>query len=109
MQTPEGLTSRPLAHSDARAVFEVIAAQQLQDIGMIEIEAADIVGDWGRPSFDVAASTIGVFDGDTMVGYGEVSYPTAATRPCSRRTAAEALAPRSPSGCRRPRATKAPP
>lgn len=75
MQTPEGLTSRPLAHGDARAVFEVIAAQELEDIGMIEIEAADIVGDWGRPSFDVAASTIGVLDGDTMVGYGEVSYP----------------------------------
>lgn len=74
MQTPEGLTSRPLAHGDARAVFEVIAAQELEDIGMIEIEVADIVGDWGRPSFDVAASTIGVFDGDTMVGYGEVSY-----------------------------------
>lgn len=74
MQTPEGLTSRPLVHGDARAVFEVIAAQELEDIGMIEIEAADIVGDWGRPSFDVAASTIGVFDGDTMVGYGEVSY-----------------------------------
>ena len=74
MQTPEGLTSRPLVHGDARAVFEVIAAQELEDIGSIEIEEADIVGDWGRPRFDVAVSTIGVFDGDTMVGYGEVSY-----------------------------------
>jgi hypothetical protein len=50
MQTPEGLTSRPLVHGDARAVFEVIAAQELEDIGMIEIEAADIVGDWAVPA-----------------------------------------------------------
>ena len=73
MQIPEGLTSRPLVHGDARAVFEVMAAQELADIGMVEIEEADIVGDWGRPSFDITASTIGVLDGDRLVGYGEVS------------------------------------
>lgn len=73
MEIPQGLTSRPLVHSDARAVFEVMAAQELEDIGMVEIEEADILGDWGRPSFDIAASTIGVFDGDRLVAYGEVS------------------------------------
>ncbi|MGZ5399066.1 MAG: GNAT family N-acetyltransferase [Nocardioides sp.] len=74
MEIPEGLTSRPLVHADARAVYELMAAQELEDIGMVEIEEADIVGDWGRPSFDITASTIGVFDGDRLVGYGEVSY-----------------------------------
>lgn len=74
MGTPEGLTRRPLGNADARAVFEVMAAQELADIGMVEIEEADIIGDLGRPSFDVAASTIGFFDGDRMVGYGEVSH-----------------------------------
>lgn len=73
MQIPEGLTSRPLVHDDARAVFEVMAAQELEDLGMVEIEEADIVGDWGRPSFDVSASTVGVFDADRLVGYAEVS------------------------------------
>ena len=73
MRIPDGLTSRPLVPGDARAVYETMAAQELEDIGMVEIEEADIVGDWGRPSFDIAASTIGVFDGDLMVGYGEVS------------------------------------
>ena len=73
MQIPEGLTSRPLVQGDARSVFEAMASQELEDIGMVEIEEADIVGDWGRPSFDIAASTIGVFDGDKLVGYGEVS------------------------------------
>ncbi len=75
MQLPEGLASRPLVPGDARAVYEVMAAQELEDIGMVEIEEADIVGDWGRPSFDVAASTIGVFDGDRLVAYAEVSMP----------------------------------
>jgi mycothiol synthase len=72
MDLPDGLTARPLAMADARAVFEVMAAQEQHDIGTVEIEEADIVGDWQRPSFDVAASTIGVFDGDRLVAYGEV-------------------------------------
>ncbi len=75
MRTPEGLTSRPLVPSDARAVYEVMAAQEQADLGSVEIEEADIVGDWGRPSFDVSAQTIGVFDGDTLVAYAEVSDP----------------------------------
>jgi mycothiol synthase len=69
-----GLTSRPLQHDDARAVFEVAAAQELLDIGEVAIEEADIVGDWNRPSFDVADSTVGVFDGDRLVAYAEHSY-----------------------------------
>jgi GNAT superfamily N-acetyltransferase len=57
--------------SDARAVFEVMAAEEEHDTGSVEIEEADIVGDWQRPSFDVGASTIGVFDGERLVAYGE--------------------------------------
>ncbi len=75
IEPPEGLTTRPLVPSDARAVYEVMAAQETHDIGEAAIEEADIVGDWQRPSFDVSASTIGFFDGDRLVGYGEVSGP----------------------------------
>jgi mycothiol synthase len=67
-----GLTARPLRMTDARAVFEVMAAQEQADLGKVEIEEADIVGDWQRPSFDVAASTVGVFEGETLVAYAEV-------------------------------------
>lgn len=70
---PAGLTTRPLEPSDATAVFELMAAQELADVGEVLIEEADIVSDWQRPSFDLAASTTGVFDGDRMVGYVEVS------------------------------------
>jgi GNAT superfamily N-acetyltransferase len=71
VELPAGLTHRPLRLEDARAVFEVMAAQEVEDIGEMVIEEADIVGDWARPSFDVEGSTIGVFDGDRLVGYAE--------------------------------------
>lgn len=74
-ETIAGLTTRPLVPSDARAVYEVMAAQEIHDLGEAAIEEADIVGDWQRPSFDVSASTIGWFDGDRLVAYGEVGGP----------------------------------
>ena len=73
LMLPAGLTSRPLRPEDARAVFELMAAVELANLGEVEIEEADIVADWQRPSFDVSDSTVGVFDGDRMVGYAEVS------------------------------------
>jgi mycothiol synthase len=85
---PDGLTSRPLTMEDARAVFEVMAAQEQADLGKVEIEEADIVGDWQKPSFDIGASTVGVFDGDTLVAYAEASLSgrgDAAVHPSYRR------------------------
>lgn len=69
---PPGLTTRPLRTSDARAVFELMAAQELEDIGEVAIEEADIVSDWAKPSHDLGARSIGVFDGDTLVAYAEL-------------------------------------
>jgi mycothiol synthase len=68
---PAGLTGRPLVMSDVRAVFEVMAAQELHDTGEVAIEEADIVGDWQRPSYDVSAGTFGVFAGERLVAYAE--------------------------------------
>jgi mycothiol synthase len=68
----DALSSRPLEMADARAVYEVMAAQEQADLGKVEVEEADIVGDWQRPSFDVSASTVGVFDGAALVAYAEV-------------------------------------
>jgi mycothiol synthase len=70
---PHGLTSRILTMDDARAVYDVAADQERRDIGKVEIEPADIVSDWSRPSWDVSTHTIGVFDGDRMVAYGEIT------------------------------------
>ena len=62
-----------MAPGEEQTVASLIAAGQLEDIEEIVIEEADIVSDWQRPSFDVGASTIGVFDGDRLVGYAELS------------------------------------
>lgn len=73
MQIPDGLTARPLEPTDAAAVTAVMAAQELHDVGEVVIEEADIVADWQRPGYDVGASTVGVFDGEQLVAYAEVS------------------------------------
>jgi GNAT superfamily N-acetyltransferase len=69
---PAGLTTRPLQKSDAHAVFVLMAAQEQEDIGEVAIEESDIVSDWARPSHDLGARSVGVFDGDTLVAYAEL-------------------------------------
>ncbi|QAY70694.1 GNAT family N-acetyltransferase [Xylanimonas protaetiae] len=71
---PPDLSQRPLEPSDAAAVTAIIAAGELLDTGEVEIEEADIVAEWSRPSFDLGASTVGVSgpEGD-LVAYAEVS------------------------------------
>jgi GNAT superfamily N-acetyltransferase len=73
MELPDGLTTRALELGGARAVFELIAAQQAHDIAEVVIDEADIVSDWQRPSHDLSQSTIGVFDGDRLVAFAELS------------------------------------
>jgi mycothiol synthase len=70
---PDGLTSRVLTRDDAQAVYDVMAAQEQADIGKVEIEVADIVSDWARPSRDLTTTTVGIQDGARMVAYAEIS------------------------------------
>jgi len=70
---PAGLSQRPLVESDATSVYELIAAQERLALGTVEIEEADIVGDWQQPSFDIAENDVGVFDGDRLVAYAEAA------------------------------------
>ena len=69
---PDGLTTRPLEKTDAHAVFVLMAAEEQEDIGEVAIEEADIVSDWAKPSHDLGARSIGVWDGDTLVAYAEL-------------------------------------
>ena len=75
MDLPTGLTQRPLALDDASAVFEVMAAEQQLTLGRVDIDEADIVADWSRPSHDLSAQSVGVLEGDLLVGYAEVLGP----------------------------------
>src|SRR4051794_22532732 len=72
MDLPDGLTSAPYTLDALDAVFAVAAAQQQHDIGRVDVERADFEADWGRPSFDFARMTMGVYDGDELVAFGEL-------------------------------------
>jgi mycothiol synthase len=50
-----------------------MAVCEQRDIGEVQIELEDIVGDWQRPSFDLATQSLGVYDEqDGLVAYAEV-------------------------------------
>lgn len=53
-------------------MWELMAAQELHDVGTVEIEEADLLGDWQRPSCDLSASSVAVLDGDLIVAYAEL-------------------------------------
>jgi GNAT superfamily N-acetyltransferase len=72
MHLPEGLAARPHRVSDAQAVTDLVAAAEKVDAGEAAIELEDVIGDWQRPSFDLASQSIGVFDGDRLAATGDV-------------------------------------
>ena len=78
MDLPTGLTARPLTPEDAAAVHVLIAAEEVVDLGAADTTLEDVVSDWQRPSYDVTASTIGVLDGDRLVGYADLAGPDTA-------------------------------
>ena len=70
---PRGLTSRPFTPGDLHAAFGVYSAAEQEDAGHVALEPEDIEGDWARPSFDLARDSVGVFDGNRLVGAAEVT------------------------------------
>lgn len=71
LELPADLTTRPLTLDDAPAVHAVVAAEEVVDLGEPELTLDDVVSDWQRPSYDITASTLGVFDGDRLVAYAD--------------------------------------
>jgi GNAT superfamily N-acetyltransferase len=72
---PAGLTSRPLTMDDATAVAQLVAAEEMHDVGEADTTVEDVVSEWRRPSYDVENSTLGVFDGDRLVAYADLVRP----------------------------------
>ncbi len=72
MHLPDHLSSRPLSLDDATAVFELVRASELHDVGLAYVDPEDIVGDWQRPSFRLAEQSIGVESHGRLVAYAEV-------------------------------------
>ncbi|MGH3498077.1 MAG: GNAT family N-acetyltransferase [Nocardioidaceae bacterium] len=69
---PPDVSARPLSMADVDAVTALMAVCELDVLGEVLIERADIIGDWQRPSFDLAADTVGVFCASDLVAYAEV-------------------------------------
>ncbi|HEX5860797.1 MAG TPA: GNAT family N-acetyltransferase [Nocardioides sp.] len=82
---PEGFTARPLTLDDAQGVVEAVAAEELVDLGEVDMTLEDLLSDWQRPSYDITTSTLGVFDDDgRLIAYGDLAGPDhayAAVRP----------------------------
>ncbi|GAA1919585.1 GNAT family N-acetyltransferase [Nocardioides hwasunensis] len=78
LDLPAGLTHRPLTLADAPAVLAAIAAEEVVDLGESTMTLEDVESDWLRPSYDIATSTVGVFDGDQLVAYADLSAPSVA-------------------------------
>jgi len=76
---PAGLTSRPLTLADAEAVTALITAEELHDIGAVDVSVEEVVAEWQRPSYDLGASSLGVFDAldqhGRLVAYADLVHP----------------------------------
>jgi mycothiol synthase len=54
-------------------LFRLVSAAELVDAGEVLVERSDIAADWAGPTTDLALDTVGVLDGDRLVGFAEVS------------------------------------
>lgn len=72
VRLPEGLTTRPLTRADSLAVYELMAAQEVEDVGVAFIEEADLIADWADPAHDQSVRSVAVLDGGRMVAYAEL-------------------------------------
>ncbi|WP_210650235.1 GNAT family N-acetyltransferase [Nocardioides sp. SYSU D00065] len=75
LDLPPGYTHRPLTSADAPAVLAAIAAEEVADLGESSMTLEDVQADWARPSYDITASTVGVFHDGTLVAYADLSGP----------------------------------
>ena len=62
---------RPATAADADAIFELVAACELDADGVAEIGVDDIIG-FGRQGFDPTLDSLLVLEGDELVAYAEI-------------------------------------
>jgi mycothiol synthase len=69
---PSGLHARPLTWDDVESVFRLEHDSEAFDDDVAEVELSDVESEWRRPAFDLATSSVGVFDVDRLVAHAEV-------------------------------------
>lgn len=72
MKLPEGYKARPASMDDAAAVTALIAAGELHEDGVVEVEVEDVRSLWSRPSFEPASDARLVLRGDEPAAWAMV-------------------------------------
>lgn len=66
LQLPPGYSARPFTMTDASAVATLVGACERHFLGESFVDETDVAGQWSTPGVDLAADSIGVFDGRVM-------------------------------------------
>lgn len=74
-ELPKGFSARPATTEDVEAVTELIAACELADDGVPEVDRDDVASDFGRPALDLERDSLLVFDGDALVAWAGIHSP----------------------------------
>jgi GNAT superfamily N-acetyltransferase len=69
---PPGYVSRPLTAGDVNALWELEAAGEVFDDGVVEVDLSDLEAEWRQPAFNPAVMSMGVFRDDRLVAYAKV-------------------------------------
>ncbi len=69
---PAGLRARPANARDTGSVYELIAACELADEGVVEVDEDDITVGFGRHGFDPTLDSVLVFERDQLVAWAEI-------------------------------------
>lgn len=72
MQLPEGLSSRPATAADADAIYELIAACELADDGVVEVDRHDITVGFERHGLEPELDTLLVFEGENLAAWADL-------------------------------------
>ena len=72
IELPDGLVARPATRDDTGAIYELVAACELADDGVVEVDEDDFTVGFGRNGFDSTLDSLLVFDRDELVAWAEV-------------------------------------
>ena len=72
LEPPDGLTARPATTADAPAIYDLIAACEVDADGVAEVDEHDITVGFGRHGFDPRLDSLLVFERNELVAYAEI-------------------------------------
>jgi GNAT superfamily N-acetyltransferase len=72
VQLPEGFTRRPATAADVDAIFELTAACELEDDGVVEVDRYDVTIGFERHGLEPDLDTLLVFEGEGLAAWAEL-------------------------------------